>query len=494
MTLTPKSVLIVTALAVAGAAVSAGQQAAAPPAQQSKAVVMKGRAPVSTTLLKINLPRPAEADLPNGLHLMVLEDRRLPQITFQLIIPGAGGYFDPADTPGLASMTATMMREGTPTKNTQQISEALETMAASVTVGAGMSSAVASVTGASLTENFDATFGLAAEILLTPTFPQDEFDRYKARTRTGLTQQRTNPTFLANEMFSRVVFGAHPAARVSVTAETLDKTTRDAMAAFHKTHYVPDHAVLAISGDMSLAEARKLAEAKLGAWKKAGTPDPILTDPPAIGAAKVSFIARPNSVQSSLWVGTQGISRTSPDYDIVTVMNAIIGGGPTGRLFTDLREEKGYTYGAYSNISALQYRGSWSASMDVRTEVTEPALRDLMAEIARMRDEAVPAKEFADKKRGVVSSFALQLESPSAVLSNYISSRLYKLPADYWDKLPNRIDAVTQEQVQAAAKKYLDPSRLQIVVVGDASKIAESLKQFGTVETYDTNGKKMGQQ
>jgi zinc protease len=424
---------------------------------------------------------------------MVLEDRRLPQVTFQLIIPGAGGYFDPADMPGLAAMTATMMREGTPTKNTQQISEALETMAASVSVGAGMSSSVASVTGASLTENFDATFSLAADILLTPTFPQDEFDRYKTRARTGLTQQRTNPNFLANEMFSRVVFGTHPAGRVSVTAEALDKSTRDALVAFHHAHYVPDHAVLAISGDISLSEARKLAEAKLGAWKKAGAPDPILSDPPGLGTAKVYFIARPNSVQSSLWVGTQGISRTSPDYDVVTVMNAVIGGGPTGRLFTDLREEKGYTYGAYSNISATQYRGAWTASMDVRTEVTEPALRDLMAEIARMRDEAVPAREFADKKRGVVSSFALQLESPSAVLTNYITSRLYKLPADYWDKLPNRIDAVTQAEVQAAAKKYLDPSRLQIVVVGDASKIADSLKQFGTVETYDTNGKRIGQ-
>jgi predicted Zn-dependent peptidase len=205
----------------------------------------------------------------------------------------------------------------------------------------------------------------------------------------------------------------------------------------------------------------------------------------------VSFIARPNSVQSSLWLGTQAISRTSPDYDVVTVMNAIIGGGPTGRLFTDLREEKGYTYGAYSNVSALQYRGTWIASLDVRTEVTEPALRDLIAEVARMRNEAVPDKEFQDKKRGVVAAFALQLESPSAVLGNYITTRLYHLPADYWDRLPERIDAVTQAQVQAAAKKYLDPSRLQIVVVGEPSKIADSLKQFGTVETYDVNGKRI---
>lgn len=490
--LTRKPIAVLSALFAACTVLSAGQQAA-PPAQQNenKAVVMKGRAPVSTTLLKINLPRPAEADLPNGLHLMVLEDHRLPQVTFQLIIRGAGGYYDPPDSPGLASMTATMMREGTATKNTQQISETLETMAASVGVGAGMSSAVASVTGSSLTENFDATFGLAADILLTPSFPQEEFDRYKTRTRSNLTQQRTSPGFLANEMFAHVVYGDHPASRIALTADGLDKTTRDAMVAFHKAHYVPDYAVLAIAGDISMADARKLVDAKLGAWKKAGVPDPTVTDPPALGPAKVSFIARPNSVQSSLWLGTQAISRTSPDYDVVTVMNAIIGGGPTGRLFTDLREEKGYTYGAYSNVSALQYRGTWIASLDVRTEVTEPALRDLIAEVARMRNEAVPDKEFQDKKRGVVAAFALQLESPSAVLGNYITTRLYHLPADYWDRLPERIDAVTQAQVQAAAKKYLDPSRLQIVVVGEPSKIADSLKQFGTVETYDVNGKRI---
>jgi zinc protease len=488
-----KILAIVAAAVLAAPLVGAARQAPRGQGQpqDSKAVVLKGRAPVSAELLKIKLPRPAEADLPNGIHLMVLEDRKIPQVSFQLVIPGGGGYFDPSDSPGVAQMTATMMREGTPTKNTQQISEALERMAATVNVAAGMTSALANVTGSSLTENFDETFSLAAEILLSPTFPQEEFDRYKARTRTGLVQQRTNPGFLANEMFARVVFGSHPASRVSMTAENLDKTSRDALVAFHRAHYVPDHAILAIAGDISMADARKLVETKLGSWKNTASPEAAPTDPPALGPAKVYFIARPDSVQSSLWIGTQAISRTSPDYDVLTVMNAVLGGGPTGRLFTDLREEKGYTYGAYSSISALQYRGSWTASMDVRTEVTEPALRDLIAEITRMRDEAVPEKEFQDKKRGVVAATALQLESPSAVLNNYTTSRLYKLPADYWDRLPERINAVTQAAVQAAAKKYLDPARLQIVVVGDPTKVATILKQFGTVETYDTNGKRI---
>jgi len=483
--------LIAAALAAVstsgGARLSAQAPAQAPPKTQP--VVLKGRAPVSKDVLQVKLPRPAEADLPNGLHVMVLEDRRLPQISFQILIPGAGGFFDPADSPGLAVVTAAMMREGTTSRTAAQISEQLETKAATVSVTSGIASTSATLSGSSLTENFEDTFALAADILLNPAFPQEELDRYRNRTRAGLVTQRSSPGFLANEMMSKILYGAHPASRISLTEEGLAKVTRDAMVAAHRTRFVPDHAVVAIAGDISMADARKAIEARLGAWKKAGTPAPAIVDPSPIGASKVSFIARANSVQTSLWVGTQAISRLSPDYDIVQVMNAVLGGGPTGRLFTHLREEKGYTYGAYSNISAGQFRGSWTASTDVRTEVTEAALRDLVAEITRMRNEPVPTKEFEDRKRGMVASFALSLESPTAVLNNHVTRWLYKLPADYWDKYPERVMAVTVADVQAAAKKYLDASRLQIVAVGDPTKVATILPQFGTVETFDTNGK-----
>jgi predicted Zn-dependent peptidase len=207
-----------------------------------------------------------------------------------------------------------------------------------------------------------------------------------------------------------------------------------------------------------------------------------------VQAGKIHFIARPNSVQTSFIVGTQGISRLASDYDVVQVMNQVIGGGPTGRLFIILREEKGYTYGAYSGASGGRFRGTWSASTDVRTDVTEPALKDLIAQITRLRDEPVPEKEFEEKKRGMVASFALSLESPQAVLGNHITRFQYKLPVDYWDRYPERIAAVTQAQVQAAAKQYLEAGRLHIVAVGDP-KIGETLKKFGAVDTYDTEGK-----
>lgn len=482
---------VAIAAVVAGATAIHAQMAQPPQAPSSKAVVLKGKAPVSDDVLQVKLPRPAEADLANGLHLLVLEDRRVPRVSFTLLIPGAGGYYDPAGMPGLASATAAMMREGTKTRSSAQISEQLETLAASLNVSAGVSSSEASVSGSSLTEHADTLFDMLADVLLNPSFPEEELARYKQRTKASLIQQRSSPGFLASEMISKVLYGDHPAGRVSTTADVLDKVTSATLREAHRTRFVPDHAVLAISGDMALPEARKLVESKLAAWKKAGVPEPAVAEPPDPGKARVSFVARANSVQTNLIVGAPGIQRTHADYDVLEVMNKVIGGGPTGRLFLILREEKGYTYGAYSGLTATRWRGGWQASTQVRTDVTEPALRDLIAEVTRLRDQPVPDKELRDQKRSLIASFALSLESPQQMMSYYITSWRYNLPADYWDTYPARVTAVTQAQIQAAAKKYLDPARLQIVAVGDPDKVGDVLKGFGPVEAYDTEGRRI---
>jgi len=485
--------LLAAALTLALAA-PAGVLAQAPPGAPgsvppTSGVVRKGKAPVSDETLRVRLPRPAEADLANGLHLMVLEDRRVPQVTFTLIVPGAGGYADPATRPGLAAVAAAMMREGTSSRTSAQISEQLETMAAALNVGASVSGPDGFIGGSALSEHFERLFDLAADVLLHPSFPDDELARYKQRTRAQLLQQRSQPGFLASERYARAMYGDHPAGRVSLTPESLDQVTRADLVALHKARYVPDHAVLAIAGDLSLAEARTLIEAKLGAWAKAGTPAPQVTDPPPGTTAGISFVARPNSVQTSFIVGTPAIRRTDPDWDVVSVMNRVIGGGPTARLFLNLREEKGYTYGAYSNLVAGRYRGDWRAQTDVRAEVTEPALRDLLAEVARLRDEPVPDQEFREVKRSMVAAFALSLESPEQVLNSYVTSWQYKLPPDYWDRYPERIMAVTQAQVRAAAQKYLAADHLQIVAVANPGS-ADVLRKYGSVTTYDTEGRR----
>ena len=487
----PRRLIAITSPVLLAATLAASGSSQAPAGQQAPsttAMVLKGKAPISNEILKVKLPRPKTATLPNGLTIIVLEDHSLPQVNVQLIIPGAGGYFDPPDKIGLAQFTAQMMREGTPTRNTLQMAQELETMAANVFVSAGLSSQTATISGGSLTENFDKVLAIVADVLLNPTFPNEEWERAKTRAKSGLVQQRTNPGFLSTERYNQLLYGSHPAGRVTPTAKDIDAIMRDSMVDFHRTRYVPDHALIAFAGDITLADARKKVEAGLGAWKKAGVPKPTVTEPPEPGAPKVTLIARPGSVQTLLRVGGPSMTRLHEDYEELTVANRVLG-GTMGRLFRHLREEKGYTYGIGSSFSASQYRGDWSASTSVRTAVTEAALKDLLAEIEEMREKPVPAGEFEDAKRALQASFALSLESPASILSFYIQSWTYGLPDDYWDTYPARIAAVTAEQAQAATRKYWDRSRLHIVAVGDAPAVSEALGKIGPLEVFDADGK-----
>jgi zinc protease len=482
---TPLSLCTVL-LALTATALTA--QAPAKPPAPPTAPAFKGRAPVSDEVLEIKLPRAQEAHLSNGAHLMVLEDHRVPSIQFQIIMIGAGGYYDPPELPGLADTTASLMDEGTSTKTSEQIAQALDTMAASVGVSASQGSQIATVTGSALTDQFDQVLALAADILLNPSFPEKELGLYKVRARASLEEQRSSPGFLREERYAKAVYGNHPAASMGLTRESLEKITRDALVGFHKRNYVPDHAIIGVSGDITLADARTKFEHALKTWAKANTPRPGVVDPADSGPLKISLVNRPGSVQTAIAVGEPAINRTHPDYDAMTVLNQILGGS-NGRLYRELRERKGYTYGVYSFARALRYRGDWRAQMDVRTEVSDAALRDLLAELARMRDEQVPAGEFKDAQRSLTASFALSLENPAELLNLYIVRQLYNYPVDYWDRYPDRISSVTPAQVQTIARKYLDPKRLQIVAVGDAARIESSLRSFGPLETFDDEGR-----
>jgi zinc protease len=482
--------LIFVAVIVAQGVVWAQGQEPAP--QPGKPAQLKGLTPVNKEVLKITLPRPAEADLPNGAHLMVLEDHRVPSVSFQIIITGAGGYYDSKDLPGLADTTASLMDEGTTTKTSEQIAQALDTMAATVSITANEGSQIATLNGSALSDQLDDVLGLAADILVHPKFDEQELARYKARTMAGLEDQRGDPDFLANERYAKAIYGDHPASSTGVTKESLQKITRAALVAFHKDNYVPDYAIIAVSGDITLADARTKFQTALKEWTKSGKPRPGVVDPPPNGPTKVYLVNRPASVQTNYLLGEQAINRLNPDYDALQVMNTVLGGS-NGRLFRILREEKGYTYGASSGVRALRYRGDWRAGMDVRTEVTEPSLRDLLVELGRMRDVVVPTAELQDAQRSMTASFALSLESPSEVLNLYVLRQMYGFPADYWDKYSDRITAVTPAQVQTVAKKYLDPTKLQIVAVGDQSKTETSLRKFGPVSVFDDEGKELPQ-
>lgn len=482
--LTPRLSALIAALLL-GQGPVLGQGAAAPPAKPTE---MKGRAPVSQEVLKIKLPRAQEVTLSNGARLMVLEDHRVPSVRFEVLMIGAGGYYDPKDVPGLADTTASLMDEGTASKTSEQIAQALDTLAASVGVTANEGSQIATLTGSGLTDQFDAVLALASDILLNPNFPEPELARYKARARASLEDQRTNPSFLAQERYSKAMYGEHPASSTGLTKESLEKITREALVAFHKANYVPDHAIIGVSGDITLAEARTKFEAALKNWTKSGKPRPGVVDPADPGPLKISLVNRPAAVQTTYLLGGPAINRVHPDYEALQVMNQILG-STNGRLFRELREVKGYTYGVGSGLRALRYRGDWRAQMDVRTEVTEASLRDLLAELQKMRDQLVPEAEFKDAQRSMTASFALSLEDAAALLNLYVVRELYSFPADYWDRYADRVTAVTPAQVQAVARKYLEPAKLQIAAVGDSGKIQSLLTKFGPVQVFDDEGR-----
>ncbi len=456
-------------------------------------VERKNRAPVSKEVLQVKLPKPLEAKLDNGISVLILEDHRLPTISVQLLIQGAGGLFDPADRPGLASIVAAMMKEGTSTLNSRQISEAIDGLGASVFFNAGFGTADARVSASGLSENFDLWFALTMSTLQTANFPDGELQKFKQRQLTGLKQQRAQSSFLAHEMFRKAVYGKFPASVVTSTPASLQAITSDELKAWRDQRYVPQNSILAIAGDVSAKTLIPKLNRMTAEWKKsdyrAVTPQ---TPKPAEGR-RVFLVDRANSVQTSLMMGNLAIDRASPDYIALTVMNRVLGGGPASRLFTNLREEKSYTYGAYSGFEASELVGPWLANSEVRTAVTEGAMTEFLKELNRIRDEKVGAAELEQAQHSIVSKFALSLEQPGEVLSYATTRKRFGLPDNYWETYPARIAAITPDDIERVAKKYIVPANMQIVAVGDASKIKAVMEKYGDVNVYNSDGSRVAQ-
>jgi zinc protease len=451
-------------------------------------VERKNRAPIPHDVLRVKLPKPVEAKLKNGLTVLIVEDHREPIVSVQLQITGAGALFDPPNLPGLAKITAEMLREGTKSRTSRQIAEESDTLGATLSAASEFGSSVTTFRASGLSQNFDSWFSLALDVLLNPTFPADELEKIKQRLRVQLSQQRTAPNFLVDERFNRAVFGDHPAAIVSPTAESVAAMTTEALVRWHRERYAPQNAILGIAGDVRAADLIPKLEKQLAVWEPSNRKDSFSARPLPASARKVYLIDRPNSVQTTIALGNIAIDRRSPDYIPMVVMNHILGGGPAARLFLNLREEKGYTYGVSSNFTARRYPGPWRAGGNMRTEVTAGALTEFFNEIRRIRDEKVSEAELADAKRAITARFALSLEQPTETLNFAIVQKVYGFPTDYWDSYPAQVMAVTSDDVQRVARKYLDPDTMQLVAVGDGRKIKSILEKYGPLEVYDSGG------
>jgi predicted Zn-dependent peptidase len=479
------AMLCVLALSSGSALAQPGQEKAV---SVSK-VERKNRAPVSKEVLNVKLPKPQEAKLDNGLLVLIMEDHRFPTVSVRLDINGAGALYEPSSLPGLASAAATLIREGTRSRTSRQLAEDIDKLGATINASTGFGSTATVINASGLSDNFDEWFALLTDVLLNPTFPTEEVEKYKARQKVQLKQQRTQPSFLANERFSKALYGSHPAAVVSATEESINSLTTEALAKWHAERYAPQSAILGIAGDVNPNELIPKLKQWLAAWKTTTATEQLPPNPAPSSTKQIYLVDRPNSVQTTLTLGNLAIDRAHPDYIPLTVLNRIIGGGPAARLFLNLRENKGYTYGVYSNLNTGKYRGPWSASGDFRTDVTDGAMTELLYELKRIRTEDVPADELEETKRALVANFALSLEQPAQLLSYAITQKTYNFPADYWETYPSKLMAVTAADVKRMAQQYLNPDAMQVVAVGDGSKIKSVLEKYGPVVVYDTEGR-----
>ncbi len=419
-------------------------------------MVRLNRAPVSDEVLRIKLPRPVERKLSNGIQLLILESHRAPLISLTIQTPSSH-LRDPAGKPGVAEATAALMLLGTTTRNARQIAEQLGDIGANLSIsagggggggrggfgGAGGAGDTGSITVSSLTENFDAALAIMSDVLLHPSFPADEFEKWRTRQRSAIEQARTQPAVLASEVLFKTLYPGDARQFTRPTLESLGKITRDDLIEHYKAYYLPAGDLAGIAGDITPREAVAKLDKALAGWK--GGPVEHLSYPaqPPIAEKKVYLVSRPNSVQTYLVLANRAINRNNPDYIDCMVMNQVLGSGPASRLFRIIREEKGYTYGISSGFAATRTQQAFESSTSVRTEVTEAALADTLKELLEIRETPVPKDELDGAKRALVASFALGLENPQAVLARWMQQREYGLPEDYWDTYPEKVMAVT---------------------------------------------------
>ncbi|HEY0684286.1 MAG TPA: pitrilysin family protein [Steroidobacter sp.] len=453
----------------------------APAGASTKGVELKGKAPVNPQTLRVQLPKPQEAVLSNGMRVSLLEDHKLPTFSMQLWFNG-GGLADPPEKRGVSMVTSSLLREGTKNRSSREIAEQLATLGASLSSSSSPASGESVVSVSGLSDFVEPTLALAADVIRNPTFPESELEKFRARFLAQLQIRRANPGFQAQEQFMRAIYGEHPGALVVPSEAVIKQLTSADLAAFHAARYRPNNAFLIAHGDITLKDLVARLERHFGAWAKADLDNVSLPPPQGPAKSRVLLVDRPGSVQTSLWVGSLGIERDHDDYFAMLVMNHILGGGPASRLFMNLREDKGYTYGVYSSFTGTTFPGVVVASTDVRTAVTEGAMHELSLELQRIANEPVSAQELTNARRALIGRFALSLDSPASLMGNLATQKIYRLPADYWDTYPKRVEAVTPADIQRVAKKYYDRERLQIVAVGDAKEVGKVLEKYGTVE------------
>ncbi len=450
--------------------------------------MFRSQAPAPLPPRPISILKPREATLPNGLSLVVVEDKRLPLISYRLAFR-VGGAFDPPDLPGLTDLLAGLLPEGTQTRTSKEIADEIARMGASLSAGA---TSDYTIVAASALEQFnDPVLALLAEVILEPSFPENEVALAKQNTKESLRQQRAQPSFLASEMVSRVMFGDHPYSVVAPTPESIDRSSRDEFVKFHRSKLVPNNAVLIVVGDVRYDEIVKQAESLFSTWNRGEDIVANFPAPPVRTSRKAYLVDRPGSAQSNIVIANSGITRTSPDYFPLMLMHTVLGANASSRLFMNLREDKGYTYGAYSTLDARRTAGTFRVTAEVRTPVTGDSLKEFFYELNRIGNEPVSQKEIADAKSYLTGVFPIRLETQEGLTDQLVQIKMLNLPIDYLETYRDRVQAVTVEEMQRVAREYVKPDEAAMIVVGDGALVLDQMKPYcEDIEVYNTAGRR----
>lgn len=437
----------------------------------------------------LHLPVPEQFKLSNGLTVLYHERPGLPLVAASLVFRRGSGA-NPIDHPGLASFTARMLQQGSATRTALQIADRAADLGTTVATRAGMDSS--RIGSESLTRNFPDVLELLADVALHPTFPPAEIDRVRSERLAALVQEKDEPFAVATRVYSAALYGPKYAYGYPDigTVESLKAVTREALVNFWQQNYLPNNAALIVTGNIKLADLKPLLEKRFAEWKSGSTP-PAVTGTPESCDAKLILVDRPDAPQTTLIFFSLGPARSTPDYPQLEVMNADLGGLFSSRINMNLREQHGYTYGAGSFFSYHVAPGPFIVYSDVRTDATAPATTEVFKELRRMRDTVMSPEELKLAKDSIAQSLPGRFEHGSEAAATFAELYVYDLPLDYFSLLPGSLNAVTAEQAQAAAQKYIQMDKVTVLAVGDCAKIEADMRKLslGKVEIRDAAGK-----
>jgi len=429
-------------------------------------------------------PTPTRVVLDNGIILYLVEDRRLPMINLSARI-GVGAVNEPADKIGLAGITGAVMRTGgSTTMSGDEIDETLEGLGASVETGIGPVSGSAFMSV--LKNNVDTVLPILADILMNPAFPEDKIELEKVTARSTISRRNDDPTNMGFREFRKMIYGAESVYARHTEYATIDAITRDDLVAFHQAWLHPDNTMLGVWGDFDTDEMVKKISDVFGGWEKAGFERPDLPGVDYTFDSSVNYIEKDDINQSTVVIGHIGGLMNNPDYFALRVMNDILSGGFSGRLFRNVRSEQGLAYAVFGIYSAnYTYPGIFYVACMTKSETTVQAARSLLHEVERMKTDEITEEELNLAKDSFLNSFVFNFDTRREIINRQMTYEYYGYPQDFLEKTKTEVEKVTVEDVQRVARKYLQPDKVRMVVVGNDEDFDEPLSVLGEVNEID---------